>query len=387
MIRTPKLRRRAVFWSCCCLLLLPALGACSREVSRETVAEEIVLPVETVQAEYRETAVVLQLNGRVQPFDYAEIRPQISGIIQERCFAEGAAVRAGDLLYLIDDRNTQASLAAAEAALLQQQARLNIAEHRLKRARDLYARQASSQQDVEEAQLDFEEARADLAAAVAERDRCRVELSYTRVTSPIDGIAGKTDVSTGSLVSAEQSEPLTVVRQLDQVYVDLQQPSRQWHRLQSALLAGGLSTDLQTGRVVLLNEDGSELPETGRLILAEPAVDEGSDSVTLRAVFSNQNHLLLPGMAVRAKFTGAVNPQALIIPARAVERDPKGQTFVYVISAENRASRRQVRLGALSQAGYEVLSGLDGGEEVAVSGLAALRDGSLVEVINRAPQS
>lgn len=378
--------RRAALWGCCSLLLLCCLCSCSRGGSTAD-GEETARPVETVQAVYREVTITTQLNGRVQPFDYAEIRPQVSGIIQQRCFAEGATVKAGDVLYLIDDRTYQANLASAEAALLQQQARLSITEHRLKRARDLFARDAGSRQDVEEAELNFEEARADLAAAQAEVDRCRVDLSYTRVTSPIDGTVGKTDVSTGSLVSAEQSEPLTVVRQLDRVYVDLQQSARQWRRLKTSVLFGELTTDRQTENVVLFNDDGSEFPETGKLILAEPAVDEGSGSVTLRAIFDNKYHLLLPGMAVRAKFIGAVNPHSLVIPARAVERDPKGQTFVYVVTREKRAQRRQVSLGVLSPAGYEVLSGLDGGDEVVISGLSALRDGALVDVQNKAPQS
>ncbi|MBO8416092.1 MAG: efflux RND transporter periplasmic adaptor subunit, partial [Proteobacteria bacterium] len=330
----------------------------------------------------KEVTITSMLSGRVQPFLSAEVRPQVSGIVKERRFEEGQRVEAGDILYVLDDRTYLANYKSARAAYMQQQSREAIVKNRLERAKKLYAQEAVSKEDLEEASLNYELARADLSAALAELERCKVNLSYTRVSAPISGEVGKTEVSIGALVTAEQSEPLTVVRQLDQVYVDVQQSARQWRRLRSSILFGELTTDKNTESVVLYLEDGRPYPQQGQLILAEPAVDESSGSVTLRALFENKHHLLLPGMAVQAKVIGGINPHSLVIPARAVVRDPKGQTFAYVLVNDSRVQRRKLTLGILSSQGYEVLEGLADGDEVVISGLSRLRDGAQVMVKN-----
>lgn len=356
------------------------LCACSEEAAAPVKKDAVT--VQTVQASYKEVTITSMLSGRVQPFLSAEVRPQVSGIVKERRFEEGQRVEAGDILYVLDDRTYLANYKSARAAYMQQQSREAIVKNRLERAKKLYAQEAVSKEDLEEASLNYELARADLSAALAELERCKVNLSYTRVSAPISGEAGKTEVSIGALVTAEQSEPLTVVRQLDQVYVDVQQSARQWRRLRSSILFGELTTDKNTESVVLYLEDGRPYPQQGQLILAEPAVDESSGSVTLRALFENKHHLLLPGMAVQAKVIGGINPHSLVIPARAVVRAPKGQTFAYVLVNDSRVQRRKLTLGILSSQGYEVLEGLADGDEVVISGLSRLRDGAQVMVKN-----
>lgn len=365
-----------------CLMTALALLLCACSEEAAAPVKKDAVTVQTVQASYKEVTITSMLSGRVQPFLSAEVRPQVSGIVKERRFEEGQRVEAGDILYVLDDRTYLANYKSARAAYMQQQSREAIVKNRLERAKKLYAQEAVSKEDLEEASLNYELARADLSAALAELERCKVNLSYTRVSAPISGEVGKTEVSIGALVTAEQSEPLTVVRQLDQVYVDVQQSARQWRRLRSSILFGELTTDKNTESVVLYLEDGRPYPQQGQLILAEPAVDESSGSVTLRALFENKHHLLLPGMAVQAKVIGGINPHSLVIPARAVVRDPKGQTFAYVLVNDSRVQRRKLTLGILSSQGYEVLEGLADGDEVVISGLSRLRDGAQVMVKN-----
>lgn len=375
-----KQRGRAGGLTCLLCALMLTLTACSEEAAAPVKKDAVT--VQTVLASYKEVTITSLLSGRVHPYLSAEVRPQISGIVKERRFEEGQRVQAGDILYVLDDRTYLANYKAARAAYMQEQSREAIVKNRLERAKKLYAMEAVSEEDLEEASLNYELARADLAAALAELDRCKVDLSYTRVAAPISGEVGKTEVSIGALVTAEQSEPLTVVRQLDQVYVDLQQSARQWRRLRSSILFGELTTDKNTESVVLYLDDGKAYPHLGQLILAEQAVDESAGSVTLRALFENKHHLLLPGMAVQAKVIGGINPHSLVIPARAVVRGPKGQTFAYVLVNDSRVQKRKLTLGILSSQGYEVLEGLKEGDEVVVSGLSALRDGAQVLVKN-----
>ncbi len=366
------------------VLLSAVLIGCGEEVP--STVRKAAVPVQTVRVKYQEVTITSVLNGRVQPYLSAEVRPQITGIVKERRFEQGAEVKAGDILYILDDRRLQADYKNALALLRQRRAELKISQVRLERAQHLYAAQAISTQELEDAQLNYELAAANQTEAAAQVERCKVDISYTRISAPIDGIAGMTQVSVGALVTAEQSEPLTVIRQLDKVYVDIQQSARQWRRLRESILFGELTTDKNTSSVVLYNDSGEPYDSIGQLLLSELAVDENSGNITLRALFDNKHHLLVPGMAVQAKVIGGINPHSLVIPAPAVVRDPKGDTYAFVIVGDHRVQRRRLTLGILSPAGYEVLAGLNGDEEVVISGLTALRDGALVEIKNFAAE-
>lgn len=343
--------------------------------------------IQTIRTAFKEVTIASTLNGRVRACAQAQVRPQITGIIQKRLFTEGAQVKEGDLLYLIDDRTYAAEYQRARALYLQKKSDAAIAAKRLKRATVLRRADSISEEDFEEATLNHEAAEADLAAALSDLNVAGVNMSYTRIRAPISGEVGMTRVTEGSLVTANQTEPLTIIRNLDQVYVDIQQSSRQWRRLKESILFGELTTDKRTSSVVLYLDGGKEYDTVGQLELSELEVDEGSGNVTLRAIFDNKHHLLVPGMAVQAKVIGGINPHSLVIPAQAILRDPKGQAFAFVMTGDNRVQKRTLKLGILTLQGYEVLEGLQADEEIAVTGLSKLRDGSMVAVKNLVPET
>lgn len=365
------LRKSSVF-----AILIGLLSGCSEPAPQAQAAPGLP-EVGVYQIQSQSLALVTELPGRTTDFRQAEIRPQVSGILQKRHFTEGQQVSAGDLLYQIDPAPYQAAVATAEANLSRAQAAATNAEQRLKRLQGLIASQVVSQQDVDDARANLLQAEAEVQAAAAQRQAARINLDYTRITAPIAGQIGRSMVTEGALLTANQGEVLATIRQLDPIYVDLTQSSSELLQLRRQLTG----TQQQAVSVRLTLEDGSQYPAAGELQFSEASVDPSTGMVTLRAVFPNPDRLLLPGMFVRASLAQAEQANVLLVPQAAVQRLPKGATQVLVVNNQQQVEARQITLGRSYQQYWVVQDGLAAGERVIVAGLQKVQPGAQVNAV------
>ena len=337
--------------------------------------------VAVVTMEPRDVTIRAELPGRTAVFQVAEIRPQVGGIIQKRAFAEGAEVKAGDLLYRIDPATYDVAVAQARAALARARAELEPARLKAERYRDLIRTKAVSRQDHDEVMAALALAEANVAAAEAQLQAARIDLERTRVVSPIDGRIGRSSITPGALVTANQAQAMATVQQLDPIYVDLTQSSMELLRLKRALSSGALrSAGQDSTSVRLILEDGSAYPHKGALQLAEASVDPGTGSVTLRAVFPNPDRDLLPGMYVRAVIEEGVMAQALLVPQQAVTRNAKGEAQAMVVDGDEKVALRPLELDRALGGDWIVRRGLTAGDRVIVEGLQKARPGVQVRI-------
>jgi membrane fusion protein (multidrug efflux system) len=323
-----------------------------------------------------------ELPGRTSPFLIAEVRPQVSGIIQKRVFTEGGDVKAGQVLYQIDPATYQAAFASARAAEARAEANLIPARLKAERYRDLVKINAVSQQDYDSADASLKQAEADVASAKAAVETARINLAYTRVTAPISGRIGRSSVTDGALVTANQPAALAVIQQLGTMYVDVTQSSADLLKLRQNL-ASGLMTKggAAQARVRLLLEDGSSYPLPGTLKFSEVTVDQSTGSITLRAVFPNPKQTLLPGMFVRAILEEGESPDAILVPQRGVSRNPKGDALVMVVGAEDKVEPRPIKVVRTVGDSWLVSEGLKTGDRVILEGLQKARPGTAVKVV------
>lgn len=332
----------------------------------------------TVQTE--SVPVRAELPGRTSPYLVAELRPQVSGIIKQRLFKEGSDVKAGQVLYQIDPATYQAAFDSARASLDRAEANLEAARLKAGRYADLVKIEAVSAQSNDEAQAAQKQAQAEVGAAKAALDKARVDLDFTRVTSPIAGRIGRSAVTAGALVTANQEAALATVQQLDPIYVDLTQSSAKLLSLKRDLESGKLQrTGGNAVPVQLVLEDGSLYGAEGRLAFSEVTVDQATGSVTLRAVFPNSRGDLLPGMYVRARLTQGVNREAMMVPHAAVSRTPRGEAQVMVVNAENKVEARIVKAEQSIGDKWVVTEGLAAGDRVIVEGLQKVKPGAPVQ--------
>lgn len=323
-----------------------------------------------------------ELAGRTAPFQIAEVRPQISGIIQKRLFEEGTDVKAGDVLYQIDPAVYEASYDSAKANLAKAEA--NIEPYRLKRNRfkDLVNISAVSRQEYEDAEAAYKQALAEVSVNKAALENARIRLAYTKVTSPISGRIGKSTVTAGALVTENQASTLSTVQQLDPMYVDVTQSSVDVLRLKRAMESGQLQKNDHAQAVVRLRmEDGTPYPHTGTLQFTDVSVDRTTGMVTLRAMFPNANMDLLPNLYVRAELTEGVDDNALLIPQKAVIRDAKGQPTVYVVSAQGMVELRPIKTSRTYGNSWVVNEGIAPGDKVIVDALQRVRPGMPVKPV------
>jgi len=359
------------------LLLACLLAACSKDTkpTAPAVPEVTVLPVQR-------SAVRLdvELPGRTAPSLLAEVRARVDGIVQERRFTEGSDVRAGEVLYRIDPAPYRTALASAEAALKRAQANLASSTAQLKRYKVLIGSNAISKQDFDDAEAAQLQAAADVAAAEAAAANARINLGYTSVTAPIGGRSSISQVTKGAYVQGGSATLMTTVQQLDPMYVDLQQSSVEGLALRRDIAAGKLTAGGKQTKVKLQLEDGSTYAHEGTLEVSGVTVDPATGSVTLRARFPNPDHLLLPGMFVRASVNQGTRPNVVQVPAPAVTRNPKGDASVMLVGADNKTVLRPVRTGALVDGQWLVEEGLKEGERVIVSGLQKIKPDMTVKV-------
>ena len=363
------------------LISVLALTACDGGKDGSAPAGAAALPVVTVMT-VRPGPVTrtTELPGRTVPYLIAEIRPQVTGIIKSRKFIEGSEVEAGQLLYQIDPSGYQAAYDGARASLSRAEAQLQSARLKAERQAELVKINAVSKEAHDDAQAALKQALADVASARAALDKARIDLEYTRLTAPISGRIGRSMVTPGALVTANQAEALATIQQLDPIYVDLTQSSADHLRLKRAVDAGRLQrSDADGVPVRLVLEDGSEYPVEGRLAFSEVTVDEGTGSVTLRAVIPNPNGDLLPGMYVRARLAQGVDDSAILVPHAAVTRDARGEALVMVVNAEGKVEPRTIRTAESRGSAWVVTEGLAAGDRVIVKGLQKVRPGATVK--------
>jgi len=358
-------------------LLLSACGADPKPAA-PAVPEVSVLTMRAANVPLN-----IELPGRTSPFLLAEVRARVDGIVQERRFVEGADVRKGQPLYQIDPAPYRTALASAEAELQRAQATLRSNASVLARNKVLVQENAVSKQEFESAEAAQLEAAADVAAARAAVETARINLGYTNVLAPISGRSSVSAVTQGAYVQGGSATLMTTIQQLDPMYIDLQQSSAEGLALRREIAAGRIRMEGADGKAVQVKlqlEDGSTYSRTGTLEYSGVTVDQATGSVTLRARFPNPDHLLLPGMFVRASVSQGVRQDVMRVPVPAVTRTPQGSATVMLVGADNKLVVRPVRTGQLVDGHWLVSDGIKDGERVIVSGVQKLKAGSVVKV-------
>jgi len=290
-------------------------------------------------------------------------------------------VKAGALLYQIDPAPYQAAFEQAKASLAMAEANVPAARSRAERMKGLVAIHAVGQQDYDDAAAAAMQAEASVAAAKAAVESARINLSYTPIRAPISGRTGRSSVTVGALVTAYQPVPLATVQQLDPIYVDVAQSSAELLRLQKSLKGGALTKDASWSRVKLILEDGAPYPREGKLKFREATVDPATGSVTLRMVFPNPDHVLLPGMYVRAIVEEGVVSDAILVPQQGVARTPKGEPYALVAGQDGKVEQRMLTVGRAIGDRWLVTAGLAAGDQVIVEGTQRIRPGADVKAV------
>ncbi len=318
--------------------------------------------------------VTSTLPGRTNAYRIAEVRPQVRGIVTNRKFVEGSLVEKGDVLYELDDSTYAAALASMKANLARAEATLTRTELQAKRYSELVKKHAVSQQDYEDAQATYKEALASVKAAQANVHAAQIDLNYTKITAPISGRIGRSLVTEGALVTANQTAALATIQQLDPLYVDLSQPSNELLKLRQN---AGVETEELKG-IKLFLDDGTPIEQQATLQFAEVSVNESTGTVNVRAILPNPDQFLLPGLYVRAKVPTEDRQNAVLIPQAALSRNARGEASVLVVNAENVVELRPVVANHTIGSQWLVDSGLEAGEMIIVSGLQKVRPGSTV---------
>ena len=360
-------------------LLLAACDRPPRQAASPAAAAPV--PVVTVlKAQPESVPLVTELPGRTAARLIAEIRPQVTGIIKERPFEEGSEVKAGQVLYQIEPAPYQAAFDSAKANVERAEANLVVARLKAKRYAGLEKNDAVSKQANDEALAEAQKAEAEVAAARAALDKAGIDLNFTRVRSPIAGRIGRSAVTPGALVTANQAVALATVQQLDPINVDLTESSAERLRIERQLESAKLQrAEGSTVPVKLVLEDGSLYGLEGKLAFSEVSVHEATGTVTLRAVFPNPDRQLLPGMYVRARLSHGLNRQAVLLPHAALSRNPRGQAQVMVVDAEEKVEARNVEAERSHGEKWVVTAGLKAGDRVIVEGLQKVRPGAVVK--------
>jgi membrane fusion protein (multidrug efflux system) len=327
-----------------------------------------------------------ELPGRTNPYLVAEVRPQVTGIVQDQLFAEGSRVDAGQPLYQLDDATYRANYNSAKASLARAEAALKVARLNANRAEELAKTGVISKQDHENAVATLQQAEADVEVAKAALASSKVVLGYARITTPIAGRIGKSSVTQGALVTANQDTPLATVQQLDPIYVDLTQSARELLQLRKEIIAGTL-TETSDVPVAILLEDGSRYPHPGKMKFADVTVDPTTGSFLLRVVVPNPDNLLLPGMYVRAVVSSGKRQNGLLVPQQGITRDPKGNAIAMVVGADGKVEPRTVQVSRTVGDQWLVDGGLAAGDRVIIEGLQKVRPGMPVQVSEAAPVS
>lgn len=367
-----------------CLLLIPLffssviITACDNKPAVKTAMEPEVGVVTLAPSSVN---IKSELPGRALAFEIAEIRPQVGGIIIKRNFVEGDKVSKGESLYQIDPAPLQARLDSAKGALAKAQATANNVRLTLNRQSALIKSNYVSRQDYDTTRTQLNEAQANVAVAKADLEQATINLRYANVTSPIDGISGKSSVTVGALVTANQENALVTVQRLDPIYVDLTQSVQDFLRLKEEKANGQIAQQQGKIPVELMLENGKPYRHTGTLEFSDPAVDETTGSVTLRAVFPNPEGEILPGMYVTALLDEGSQQNVLMVPQQGITHNEQGKATALILDQENVVQLREINAVKAVGNQWLVTAGLRPGDRVIVSGLQRIRPGIKARVL------
>lgn len=367
------------------LLLIPLffssviITACDNKPAVKTTAMEPEVGVVTLVPS--SVNIKSELPGRAVSFEIAEIRPQVGGIIIKRNFIEGDKVSKGESLYQIDPAPLQARLDSAKGALAKALATANNVRLTLNRQSALIKSNYVSRQDYDTTRSQLNEAEANVAVAKADLEQATINLRYANVTSPIDGISGKSSVTVGALVTANQENALVTVQRLDPIYVDLTQSVQDFLRLKEEKANGKIAQQQGKIPVELMLENGKPYRHTGTLEFSDPAVDETTGSVTLRAVFPNPEGEILPGMYVTALLDEGSQQNVLMVPQQGITHNEQGKATALILDQQNVVQLREINAVKAVGNQWLVTAGLRPGDRVIVSGLQRIRPGIKARVL------
>ncbi|GHE82778.1 efflux RND transporter periplasmic adaptor subunit [Thalassotalea profundi] len=354
-----------------------SLSACGPSNAEKQVPAQIMAQqVDVITLKEQNVSLIDVLPARAVASKIAEVRPQVTGIILERHFTEGAFVEAGQTLYQVDDVIYKANLASAEAKVAQTNANLVTAKAELTRYEKLIANNAISQQNLDQARAQYKALQAELLMNKAALHKAQVDLTYTKVLAPISGQISKSNITEGALVSAGQSNALTTITQLDPIYFDIKQASAEINKLQQRLASGELQAVENSAQLTLGNKTIQ-----GKLLFNEVQVNPSTDTVTMRAEFKNVDKNLMPGMFARIELIQAQRLNSILVPQKAVSFNRKGDSSVYVLTADNTVETKVISLGRSIGQDWLILSGLNVGDQVITSGLQKIRPGMTVSPV------
>jgi membrane fusion protein (multidrug efflux system) len=369
------------------LALIAAMGlmlsACEAPKPEAAATPRPLPEVGVIEISSQAVTLTTELAGRTTPYRIAEVRPQVSGIIQQRLFEEGGQIETGQVLYQIDPAMFAAAYQSAEAAVARDKASLSIAQLKVDRYKKLLASRSVSQETYDDAVATMAEARAVVAVSKAALDSARINLDYAKLTAPIGGRIGRSAVTAGALVTANQDKALATIQQLDPIYVDVNQSSAELLRLRRALASGRLQrVENLDARVSLKLEDGSLYAHKGRLQFSEVTVSASTGTVALRAVFPNPDGELLPGMYVRAVIEEGIDQQAILTPQRGVSHNSKGEATAMVLNDADQVEQRILTLDRNIGNQWLIAEGLNPGDRLIVDGLQKIKPGAAARAVS-----
>lgn len=357
-------------------LILASLAACKPQSDAPPGGMAGMPPAEVgvVSVTPRQVPITLEAPGRLQAVRTAEVRARVEGILERRTYREGSEIKAGAVLFRIDDRSLAANLASVRANLDKARAQALIAAQNLERMRSLAGGKAISKQELDQAVASGAQADAEVAAAKAAVTRAEIDLSHATVTAPISGRIGRSLVSEGALVGKGEATPLASIEQYDPIWVNFSQSSAEFLNLREA------QGKPAAAPVNLVLENGRVYPRPGKLLFSDLAVDPATGSVGLRAEFPNPDRSLLPGQFVTVRLPVAQADNAIVVPQRALQVTPQGQA-VLLVGGDGKVESRQVKTAGLSGGDWIISEGLSGGEKVIVDGVQKARPGSQVNAV------
>lgn len=342
-----------------------------------------VTRVTTVEMTPHKVDIQRELTGRTVAYRWAEVRPEVSGILKERCFTEGAMVKEGDVLYRIEPDTYKAALDKAKADLASAEANLNVTKLRERRTASMLKTRSVSQQDYDDVKATLRQAEASVQSCKAAVDSAEINYRRTEVRAPISGRIGLSNFSVGALLTASQTSPLATIYQTDPIYVELSQSSDDLYSLKKQLgERGDVKTENPSNiKATLTMHDGSYYPAAGHLNFTGVDVDQNTNTVTLRAEFPNPSGVLMPGLFVRTSVVMGQDSQAILAPQKAVLRDLKGMPYVYIVK-DGKAERRNITISHAIGNDWYVTDGLKLGDEIVLNGINNVRSGQSVQVVS-----
>lgn len=373
------------------LLVLPLLlagcdqlsGLISKKESAQA-PQARVTRVTCVELTPHKVDIQRELTGRTSSYRWAEVRPEVGGILKERCFTEGAMVKEGDVLYRIEPDTYKAALDKAKADLASAEANLNVTRLRERRTASMLKTKSVSQQDYDDVKATLRQAEASVQACKAAVDSAEINYRRTEVRAPISGRITLSNYTVGALLTASQASPLATIYQTDPVYVEVSQSSDDLYSLKKQFdERGGMkSADPSHIKALLTMHDGEYYPAAGHLNFTGVNVDQTTNTITLRAEFPNPDGSLLPGLFVRVSVVLGEDTNAILAPQKAVLRDLKGKPYVYVVNKDGVAERRFITVSHAIGNDWYVTDGLELGEKIVLNGVHNVRSGMKVQEIS-----